>query len=589
MVDFQKNFSYNGTRVRLLLTPALRERNQQEEDEMEETVSKNFIEQIIDKDLEEGHCKTVHTRFPPEPNGYLHIGHAKSILLNYGLAQEYGGKFNMRFDDTNPTKEKNEFVEAIKEDIKWLGADWEDRLFFASDYFEQMYECAVKLIKKGKAYVSDLTAEEIKEYRGTLTEPGKEDPYAARSIEENLALFQDMKDGKFEDGTKVLRARIDMSSPNINMRDPVIYRVAHMTHHRTGDKWCIYPMYDFAHPIEDAIEGITHSICTLEFEDHRPLYDWVVREIGFENPPKQIEFAKLYLKNVVTGKRYIKKLVEDGVVDGWDDPRLVSIAALRRRGFTPESIKKFVELCGISKANSVTDYAMLEYCIREDLKLKRSRMMAVLDPVKVIIDNYPEGQMEELTVVNNMENEELGTHTVPFCRELYIDREDFMEDPPKKYFRMFPGNEVRLMQAYFVKCESYVKDEHGKVVEIHCTYDPASKGGNSPDGRKVKGTIHWVPAPYAKKAEVRLYENIVDEERGVYNEDGSLNLNPNSLTILKDCYVEPALADAKAYDSFQFVRQGYFCVDAKDSKEGSLVFNRIVSLKSSFKLPAQAK
>ena len=554
-----------------------------------ETVSRNFIEQIIDKDLEEGHCKTVHTRFPPEPNGYLHIGHAKSILLNYGLAQEYGGKFNMRFDDTNPTKEKNEFVEAIKEDIKWLGADWEDRLFFASDYFDQMYECAVKLIRKGKAYVSDLTADEIREYRGTLTEPGKEDPSVGRSVEENLALFEDMKNGKFEDGTKVLRARIDMSSPNINMRDPVIYRVAHMTHHRTGDKWCIYPMYDFAHPIEDAIEGITHSICTLEFEDHRPLYDWVVRELEFENPPKQIEFAKLYLKNVVTGKRYIKKLVEEGIVDGWDDPRLVSIAALRRRGFTPESIKQFVELCGISKANSVTDYAMLEYCIREDLKLKRARMMAVLDPIKVIIDNYPEGQVEELTVVNNMENEALGTHTVPFCRELYIDREDFMEDPPKKYFRMFPGNEVRLMQAYFVKCGDYKKDENGKVVEIHCTYDPASKGGNSPDGRKVKGTIHWVPAPYAKKAEIRLYENIVDEELGVYNEDGSLNLNPNSLTILKECYVEPALADAKAYDSFQFVRQGYFCVDAKDSKEDALVFNRIVSLKSSYKLPTQTK
>ena len=558
-------------------------------EETKEVVSKNFIEQEIDKDLAEGVYDHVQTRFPPEPNGYLHIGHAKSILLNYGLAQEYGGKFNMRFDDTNPTKEKNEFVEAIKEDIKWLGADWEDRLFFASDYFDQMYECAVKLIRKGKAYVSDLTADEIREYRGTLTEPGKEDPSVGRSVEENLALFEDMKNGKFEDGTKVLRARIDMSSPNINMRDPVIYRVAHMTHHRTGDKWCIYPMYDFAHPIEDAIEGITHSICTLEFEDHRPLYDWVVRELEFENPPKQIEFAKLYLKNVVTGKRYIKKLVEEGIVDGWDDPRLVSIAALRRRGFTPESIKQFVELCGISKANSVTDYAMLEYCIREDLKLKRARMMAVLDPIKVIIDNYPEGQVEELTVVNNMENEALGTHTVPFCRELYIDREDFMEDPPKKYFRMFPGNEVRLMQAYFVKCVDYKKDENGKVVEIHCTYDPASKGGNSPDGRKVKGTIHWVPAPYAKKAEIRLYENIVDEELGVYNEDGSLNLNPNSLTILKECYVEPALADAKAYDSFQFVRQGYFCVDAKDSKEDALVFNRIVSLKSSYKLPTQTK
>ncbi|HBM01138.1 MULTISPECIES: glutamine--tRNA ligase/YqeY domain fusion protein [unclassified Roseburia] len=552
-----------------------------------EAVSKNFIEQIIDKDLAEGHCKTVHTRFPPEPNGYLHIGHAKSILLNYGLAQEYNGLFNMRFDDTNPTKERSEFVESIKEDIKWLGADWGDRLFFASNYFDQMYEAAVKLIKKGKAYVSDLSAEEMREYRGTLKEPGKEDPSAGRSVEENLELFEAMKDGRYADGEKVLRARIDMASPNMNMRDPVIYRVAHMTHQNTGDKWCIYPMYDFAHPIEDAIEGITHSICTLEFEDHRPLYDWVVRELEYENPPKQIEFAKLYLTNVVTGKRYIKKLVEEHIVDGWDDPRLVSIAALRRRGFTPESIKMFVELCGVSKANSSVDYAMLEYCIREDLKLKRSRVMAVLDPIKVIIDNYPEDQIEYFDVVNNMENETLGSRKVPFARELYIDREDFMEEPPRKYFRMFPGNEVRLMHAYFVKCNSFVKDENGKVTEIHCTYDPESRGGNSPDGRKVKGTIHWVAAPTAVKAEVRLYENIVDEELGVYNEDGSLNLNPNSLTVLKECYVEPGLADAKGYDSFQFVRQGYFCVDAKDSKEDALVFNRIVSLKSSYKLPAQ--
>lgn len=552
-----------------------------------EAVSKNFIEQIIDKDLAEGHCKTVHTRFPPEPNGYLHIGHAKSILLNYGLAQEYNGLFNMRFDDTNPTKERSEFVESIKEDIKWLGADWGDRLFFASNYFDQMYEAAVKLIKKGKAYVSDLSAEEMREYRGTLKEPGKEDPSAGRSVEENLELFEAMKDGRYADGEKVLRARIDMASPNMNMRDPVIYRVAHMTHQNTGDKWCIYPMYDFAHPIEDAIEGITHSICTLEFEDHRPLYDWVVRELEYENPPKQIEFAKLYLTNVVTGKRYIKKLVEEHIVDGWDDPRLVSIAALRRRGFTPESIKMFVELCGVSKANSSVDYAMLEYCIREDLKLKRSRVMAVLDPIKVIIDNYPEDQIEYFDVVNNMENEALGSRKVPFARELYIDREDFMEEPPRKYFRMFPGNEVRLMHAYFVKCNSFIKDENGKVTEIHCTYDPESRGGNSPDGRKVKGTIHWVAAPTAVKAEVRLYENIVDEELGVYNEDGSLNLNPNSLTVLKECYVEPGLADAKGYDSFQFVRQGYFCVDAKDSKEDALVFNRIVSLKSSYKLPTQ--
>ncbi len=551
-----------------------------------EAVSRNFIEQIIDKDLAEGHCKTVHTRFPPEPNGYLHIGHAKSILLNYGLAQQYGGLFNMRFDDTNPTKERAEFVESIKEDIKWLGADWGDRLFFASDYFEQMYEAAVKLIQKGKAYVSELPAEQMREYRGTLTEPGKDDPSRDRSVEENLRLFQEMKEGKYKDGELVLRAKIDMASPNINMRDPVIYRVAHLNHQNTGDKWCIYPMYDFAHPIEDAIEGITHSICTLEFEDHRPLYDWVVRELEYENPPKQIEFAKLYLTNVVTGKRYIKKLVEEGIVDGWDDPRLVSIAALRRRGFTPESIKMFVELCGISKSNSSVDYAMLEYCIREDLKLKRSRVMAVLDPIKVVIDNYPEAQVEYFTVTNNMENEELGTREIPFTRELYIDREDFMEEPPKKYFRMFPGNEVRLMHAYFVKCESFIKDENGKVVEIHCTYDPASKGGNSPDGRKVKGTIHWVSAQYAKKAEVRLYENIVDEELGVYNEDGSLNLNPNSLTVLKNCYVEPSLEGAQAYESFQFVRQGYFCVDAKDSRPDALVFNRIVSLKSSYKLPS---
>ncbi len=549
--------------------------------------SRHFIEQIIDKDLAEGVYDTVHTRFPPEPNGYLHIGHAKSILLNYGLAKQYGGKFNMRFDDTNPTKEKIEFVESIKKDIEWLGADWEDRLFFASDYFGEMYEGAVKLIKKGKAYVSDLTAEQIREYRGTLTEPGKEDPGSSRSIEENLELFENMKNGVYQDGEKVLRARIDMASPNMNMRDPVIYRVAHMTHHNTGDAWCIYPMYDFAHPIEDAIEGITHSICTLEFEDHRPLYDWVVRELEYPNPPKQIEFAKMYLTNVVTGKRYIKKLVEDGIVDGWDDPRLVSIAALRRRGFTPESIKLFVDLCGVSKSQSSVDYAMLEYCIREDLKVKKPRVMAVLDPVKLVIDNYPEGQTEELDIPNNLENESLGSRKVPFGREVYIERDDFMEEPPKKYFRMFPGNEVRLMNAYFVKCTGCVKDENGKVIEVHGTYDPDSRGGNSPDGRKVKGTIHWVPANEAVKVEARLYENIIDEEKGVYNEDGSLNLNPNSLTVLTECYVEPSLADAKAFDSFQFVRNGFFCVDYKDSdaESGKLVFNRIVSLKSSYTLP----
>ena len=553
--------------------------------EEEKTVSRNFIEQIIDKDLSEGVYEGVHTRFPPEPNGYLHIGHAKSILLNYGLAKEYGGKFNMRFDDTDPTKEKTEFVESILADIKWLGADWEDRLFFASDYFEQMYEGAVRLIKKGKAYVSDLSAEEMREYRGTLTEPGKNDPNRERPIEESLILFEKMKNGEFADGEKTLRAKIDMTSPNINMRDPIIYRVAHMNHHNTGDKWCIYPMYDFAHPIEDAIEGITHSICTLEFEDHRPLYDWVVRELEYPHPPKQIEFAKMYLTNVVTGKRYIKKLVEEGIVDGWDDPRLVSIAALRRRGFTPESIRMFVDLCGVSKSNSSADYAMLEYCIREDLKLKRPRMMAALDPVKLVIDNYPEGQSEMLDVANNLENEEMGYRKVPFGRELYIDREDFMEEPPKKYFRLFPGNEVRLMNAYFVTCTGCVKDENGKVIEVHCTYDPESKCGTGFTGRKVKGTIHWVPAKEAVKAEVRLYENIIDEEKGVYNEDGSLNLNPDSLKVLKECFLEPALSEAEAYDSFQFVRQGYFCVDAKDSKEGALVFNRIVSLKSSYVLP----
>ena len=473
---------------------------------MEETISKNFIEQIIEKDIEEGRCKKVVTRFPPEPNGYLHIGHAKSILLNYGLAQKYNGKFNLRFDDTNPTKEKVEFVESIKKDVEWLGADYEDRLFFASNYFDQMYEAAVTLIKKGKAYVCDLSAEEIREYRGTLKEPGKESPYRNRSVEENLELFEKMKNGEFADGEKVLRAKIDMAAGNINMRDPILYRVAHMTHHNTGDKWCIYPMYDFAHPIEDAIEGITHSICTLEFEDHRPLYDWVVRECEFANPPRQIEFAKLYLTNVVTGKRYIKKLVEDKMVDGWYDPRLVSIAALRRRGFTPESIKMFVDLCGVSKAQSSVDYAMLEYCIREDLKLKRPRMMAILDPIKLVIDNYPEGQVEYMEVPNNQENPELGTRKVPFTKELYIEREDFMEEPPKKYFRMFPGNEVRLMNAYFVKCTGCVKDENGKVVEVHGTYDPESRGGNSPDGRKVKGTIHWVSATESVKAQVRLYE-----------------------------------------------------------------------------------
>ena len=549
-----------------------------------ETVSKNFIEIEIDKDLASKRFDHVQTRFPPEPNGYLHIGHAKSIILNNDIAKEYNGKFNLRFDDTNPTKEKEEFVNSIIEDVKWLGGEFEDRLFFASNYFEEMYEKAVLLIKKGKAFVCDLSADEIREYRGDFKTPGKESPYRNRTVEENLKLFEDMKNGMFEDGSHVLRAKIDMASPNINMRDPVIYRVARMTHHNTGDKWCIYPMYDFAHPIEDAIEGITHSLCTLEFEDHRPLYDWVVRECEYRNPPRQIEFAKLYLTNVVTGKRYIKKLVEDKIVDGWDDPRLVSIAALRRRGYTPESIRNFVKLAGVSKADSSIESAMLEYCIREDLKLKKPRIMAILDPIKLIIDNYPENQSEICTMPNNLENPELGEREIEFGRELYIERDDFMEVPPKKYFRLFPGNEVRLMGAYFVTCTSVEKDENGNIIAVHATYDPETKSGSGFSARKVKGTIHWVNAKTALNVEVRLYENIVDEEKGKLDENGNLNLNPNSLTVLKNCYVESCLKDAKAYDSFQFVRNGFFCVDAKDSRPDALVFNRIVSLKSSFKL-----
>ncbi len=553
------------------------------EEEKEEVISKNFIEQEIEKDLAEGVYKNIMTRFPPEPNGYLHIGHAKSILLNQGLAKKYNGTFNLRFDDTNPTKEKEEFVNSILEDVVWICGGEKPPVYFASNYFDRMYECAVKLIKKGKAYVCDLTPDEIREYRGTLTEPGKNSPYRDRSVEENLELFTKMKNGEFKDGEKVLRAKIDMSSPNINMRDPILYRVAHIMHHNTGDKWCIYPMYDFAHPIEDAVEGISHSICTLEFEDHRPLYDWVVRECEFEVPPRQIEFAKMYLTNVITGKRYIKKLVEDGVVDGWDDPRLVSITALRRRGFTASSIRKFMELAGVSKSNSSVDYAMLEYCIREDLKMTQPRMMAILDPIKLVITNYPEGRVEYLDVPNNQENPEMGTRKVPFARELYIERDDFMIEPPRKYFRLFPGNEVRLMSAYFVTCQDYVTDENGKVTEIHCTYDPETKSGSGFTGRKVKGTIHWVAAPTAATAEVRLYENLVDEEKGIYNEDGSVNINPDSLKVLENCYVEPALAEAKPGDRFQFMRTGYFCVDTKDTTEGHQVFNRIVSMKSSYR------
>ncbi len=549
-------------------------------------MAENFIESIIEEDLANGKNTAVVTRFPPEPNGYLHIGHAKSILLNYLTAQKYHGEFHMRFDDTNPTKEKTEFVDSILADVKWLGVDWGEHLYYASDYFDQMYEAAVGLIKKGKAYVSDLSAEEIRNTRGTLTEPGTNDPNRERPVEESLKIFADMKDGKYEDGQMVLRAKIDMTSGNINMRDPILYRVAHLTHHNTGDKWCIYPMYDFAHPIEDAIEGITYSLCTLEFEDHRPLYDWVVNEVGFEVPPRQIEFAKMYLTNVVTGKRYIKKLVEDGIVDGWDDPRLVSIAGLRRRGYTPESIRRFIELSGISKSQSSSDYAMLEYCVREDLKTKAPRMMAILDPIELVIDNYPEGESEELEVANNLENEALGSRKVTFSRTLYIERDDFMVEPPKKYFRMFVGNEVRLMNAYFVKCTSFDTDEEGNVIRVHGEYDPASRGGNSPDGRKVKGTIHWVDKATAVPIEARLYDNIVDEEAGVYNEDGSVNVNPDSLIVKKDAVAEKGIADAKPYDSFQFVRNGFFCVDAHSGQGDKIVFNRIVALKSSFKLPS---
>ncbi|MDO5775550.1 MAG: glutamine--tRNA ligase/YqeY domain fusion protein [Eubacteriales bacterium] len=551
-------------------------------DNIQETVSKNFIEREIDKDLAEGVYDHVHTRFPPEPNGYLHIGHAKSIILNSGLAKEYNGLFNLRFDDTNPVKEKTEFVKSIIADVEWLGADFRGEVFFASNYFEEMYEKAVFLIRKGKAYVSDLSAEEIRTTRGDFNTPGKEDPSRNRSVEENLELFEAMKDGKFADGEKVLRAKIDMAAGNINMRDPVIYRIARLTHHNTGDKWCIYPMYDFAHPIEDAIEGITHSICTLEFEDHRPLYDWVVRECEYAEPPRQIEFAKMYLTNVVTGKRYIKKLVEDGVVDGWDDPRLVTIAALRRRGYTPESIRKFVELAGISKADSSCELDMLEYCIRDDLKLKKPRMLAVLHPLKLIIDNYPEGESELIDMPNNLEVPEMGSRKVRFGRELWIEQEDFMEVPPHKYFRLFPGNEVRLMGAYFAKCTGFDKDEDGNITAVHCEYDKTQKTGQ--ETRKVKGTIHWVYAGDAFDATVRLYENLVDEEKGKLSADGTLNLNPNSLTVLEHCKLEPALKEAKPFDSFQFVRNGFFNVDCKDSNEGAPVFNRIVGLKSSFKL-----
>jgi len=546
-----------------------------------EKINGNFIHNIIEKDLEEGVYQKVHTRFPPEPNGYLHIGHAKSICLNFGTAQKYNGLCNLRFDDTNPVKEDIEYIEAIKEDVKWLGFDWEDRLYYASDYFDQLYEYAEKLIRKGKAYVCDLTPEQIREYRGTLTEPGKESPYRNRSIEENLDLFRRMRNGEFEDGSRVLRAKIDMASPNLNMRDPVLYRISHATHHRTGNKWCIYPMYDFAHPISDALEGITHSLCTLEFEDHRPLYEWILRELEFENPPKQIEFARLELTNTVMSKRKLRKLVEEKYVDGWDDPRMPTISGLRRRGYTPEAIRDFCERIGVAKKISTVDIALLEHCIREDLKLKEPRLMAVLNPLKVVITNYPDDQVEYVEVENNQENPEMGTRKVPFSKVVYIEQEDFMEDPPKKYYRLSPGKEVRLKGAYIIKCENVVKDEAtGKIIEVHCTYDPDTKSGSGSIPRKVKGVLHWVSAEHAVKAKVRLYDHLfLDDEDG----EEEMKLNPNSLQEVES-YIEPAITEYKPGSRFQFIRNGYFCMDTKDTTENQLVFNRIVSLKSSFKI-----
>ena len=546
--------------------------------------SSNFIRNIIIEDLETKKHDEIITRFPPEPNGYLHIGHAKSIVLNSGLAKEFNGKFNLRFDDTNPTKEDTEYVESIKEDVKWLGGDW-DSIYFASNYFDIMYDKAKLLIRKGLAYVCDLTPDEIKEYRGTLTEPGKESPYRNRSVEENLDLLERMKKGEFKDGEKVLRAKIDMTSPNINMRDPIIYRIAHATHHNTGDNWCIYPMYDFAHPLEDAIEGITHSICTLEFEDHSPLYDWFVRECEMESTPRQIEFARLNITNTVMSKRKLKQLVDENIVDGWDDPRMPTVSGLRRKGYTPEAIRNFCSAIGVSKANSVVDSQMLEYFIREDLQLKANAAMAVMRPLKVVITNYPEGQTEMLPVPNNAKNEAAGTREVPFSREIYIEQEDFMEVPVKKYFRLFPGNEVRLIGAYFIKCNDVIKDENGNVVELHCTYDPETKSGSGFTGRKVKGTIHWVDAKTAKPAEFRLYEPLILDDAPENEGKHFLEqINPNSLEVLQG-YIEETTANiAKPQDKFQLVRNGFFNVDPKYTTDDKLVFNRIVSLKSSFKI-----
>ncbi|SKC59185.1 glutamine--tRNA ligase/YqeY domain fusion protein [Maledivibacter halophilus] len=547
-------------------------------------MASNFIHNIIDNDLEKGVYKKVHTRFPPEPNGYLHIGHAKAINIDFGTAEKYNGLCNLRFDDTNPSKEDIEYVNSIQEDIKWLGYDWEDRLYYASDYFEKFYECAVHLIKKGKAFVCDLSAEEIREYRGTLTEPGKESPYRNRSIEENLELFEGMKNGKFEEGSRVLRAKIDMKSPNLNMRDPVIYRIQYSNHHRTGDKWCIYPMYDYAHPLEDAIEGITHSLCSLEFEDHRPLYDWFVRECEFENPPKQIEFARLNLTGTIMSKRKLRELVEEGKVESWDDPRMPTLSGLRRRGYTPEAIKSFLDSVGVSKSNSVVDMAMLEHAIRDDLKLKALRVMSVLRPIKVVITNYPEGEVEWLEADNNPENEEMGKRKIPFSRVVYIEKEDFMEEPPKKYKRLSPGVEVRLRHAYFIKCNEVIRDEKtGEIIELRCTYDPKTKSGTGFKERKPKGTIHWVSADYAVKAQVRLYDRLLLDEEENEVEDWKETLNPNSLEILETAFVEPQLKEAELGSRYQFLRHGYFSIDTKNTTSDLLVFNRIVSLKDSWK------
>ncbi len=554
----------------------------------EEDIRSNFIHNIIDEDLEQNiYDQKVHTRFPPEPNGYLHIGHAKSICLNFGTAKKYNGLCNLRFDDTNPIKEDLEYIESIQTDVKWLGFDWESRLYYASNYFEKLYECAVELINKGKAYVCDLTANEIREFRGTLKQPGKNSPYRERSIEENLDLFNQMRAGEFEDGTRVLRAKIDMASPNLNMRDPVIYRISHTVHHKTGDQWCIYPMYDFAHPISDAVEGITHSICTLEFADHRPLYDWLLRELNFPTPPKQIEFARLELTNTVMSKRKLRKLVEEGYVDGWDDPRMPTISGLRRRGYTPEAIRDFCARIGVAKNNSTVDIALLEHCVRDDLKVKKPRIMAAVKPLKVVITNYPGDKVEYLEVENNQECPEMGTREVPFSRELYIEKADFMENPPKKYFRLFPGNEVRLKNAYFIKCEEVIKDENGEVIELHCTYDPETKSGSGFTGRKVKGTIHWVSAKYAVKAEVRLYDHLFLEEEQAQDVESfeldGMKLNKNSLEVVEG-FVEPSIKEGKPGEKYQFIRDGYYCIDSVDTTNEKLVINRIVSLKSSFKI-----